>query len=314
MAGASKTETARDAADIPARSWVDRLAPAFMRPWMRLARLDRPIGAWLLLLPCWWGMALATAAQPAPAWPSPWFFVLFGVGSIVMRGAGCAWNDITDREYDARVARTATRPIPAGEISVRGAYVFLAALLLGGLAVLLVFNAYTIVVGVAALALVFPYPFMKRITWWPQAWLGLTFNWGALVGWSAVAGGLAAPALWMYAAGFFWTLGYDTIYAHQDKEDDALIGVKSTALRLGARTRPFLFLFYGIAVALLAAAGWSADIAWPYYAGLAAGAAQLAWQAADVDTGDPRDCLAKFKSNKWFGLILLAGIVAAGRF
>ena len=313
MTGPRKTETGADASDIPARSWIDRLAPPPARPWMRLARFDRPIGAWLLLLPCWWSLALATSAQPAPAWPSPWFFLLFAVGAVVMRGAGCTWNDITDRDFDARVARTANRPIPSGAVSVRGALVFLAALLLAGLAVLFAFNDYAIVVGVASLALVFPYPFMKRITWWPQAWLGLTFNWGALVGWTAVAGSLSAPALWLYAAGFFWTLGYDTIYAHQDKEDDALIGVKSTALRLGAHTRPFLFLFYGVAVALLAGAGWSAGLAWPYYAGLAAGTAQLAWQAAGVDTGDPRDCLAKFKSNKWFGLILLAGIVAAGR-
>jgi len=239
--------------------------------------------------------------------------VLFAVGAAVMRGAGCTWNDITDREYDAKVSRTATRPIPSGEVGVRGAFVFLAAQMLAGLAVLVSFNSYTIAVGVASLGLVFPYPFMKRITWWPQAWLGLTFNWGALVGWTAVAGGLSPAPLLMYAAGFFWTLGYDTIYAHQDKEDDALIGVRSSARRLGGRTRPFLFLFYGVAVLLLGASGWSAAMAWPYYVGLALGALQLAWQAADVDTDSPTDCLAKFKSNKWFGLILLAGIVAAGR-
>jgi 4-hydroxybenzoate polyprenyltransferase len=231
-----------------------------------------------------------------------------------MRGAGCTWNDITDREFDGKVARTATRPIPSGEVSVRGALLFMALLMLTGLAILLSFNLYAVTVGAASLLLIFPYPFMKRITWWPQAWLGLTFNWGALVGWPAVAGGLAAAPLLMYAAGFFWTLGYDTIYAHQDKEDDALIGVKSSARRLGARTRPFLWLFYGITALLLAASGWAAGISWPFYVGLAAAAAQLAWQAATVDVDSPRDCLSKFKSNKWFGLILLAGLLAAGRF
>jgi 4-hydroxybenzoate polyprenyltransferase len=285
-----------DASDIPNTGWVDRLAPARLRPWMRLARLDRPIGTWLLLLPCWWSVTLATAARPEPAWPK-----------------GCTWNDITDREFDAKVARTATRPIPSGQVTVRGALVFMILLMLTGLAVLLSFNPYTIAVGAASLLLIFPYPFMKRVTWWPQAWLGLTFNWGALVGWPAVAGGLATAPLLLYAAGFFWTLGYDTIYAHQDKEDDALIGVKSSARRLGARTRPFLWLFYGVTVLLLAASGWTAGMAWPFYVGLAVAAAQLAWQAATVDIDSPHDCLAKFKSNKWFGLILLAGIAAAGQ-
>ena len=305
--------TQSNASDIPRGSWVDRFAPAWARPWLRLARLDRPIGTWLLLLPCWWSTALATAAGPQPAWPSPWYILLFGVGAVVMRGAGCTWNDITDREFDGQVARTATRPIPSGDVTVRGAIVFLLLQMLLGLAVLVSFNNFAIAVGVAALLLVFPYPFMKRITWWPQAWLGLTFNWGALVGWAAVAGSLSPAPLLMYAAGFFWTLGYDTIYAHQDKEDDALIGVKSSARRLGGRTRPFLFLFYGVTVLMLGASGWAAGMAWPFYVGLAAATLQLAWQAADVDIDSPQDCLAKFKSNKWLGLILLAGIIAAGR-
>ena len=301
------------ASDIPRGSWVDRYAPARARPWMRLARLDRPIGTWLLLLPCWWSLALATAAGSQPAWPSLWYILLFGIGASVMRGAGCTWNDITDREFDARVARTATRPIPSGDVTVRGAIVFLVLQMLLGLAILVSFNYFAIAVGAASLLLIFPYPFMKRITWWPQAWLGLTFNWGALVGWAAVAGSLSAAPLLMYVAGFFWTLGYDTIYAHQDKEDDALIGVKSSARRLGGRTRPFLFLFYGVTVLLLGASGWAAAMAWPFYIGLAAATLQLAWQAVDVDIDSPHDCLAKFKSNKWFGLILLAGIIAAGR-
>jgi 4-hydroxybenzoate polyprenyltransferase len=306
------TQSNADASDIPRGSWVDRFAPAWARPWMRLARLDRPIGTWLLLLPCWWSTALATAAGPQPAWPDPWYILLFGVGAVVMRGAGCTWNDITDREFDAKVARTASRPIPSGAVSVRGALVFLVLQMLLGLAVLVSFNNFAIAVGAAALLLIFPYPFMKRITWWPQAWLGLTFNWGALVGWATVTGSLSPAPLLMYAAGFFWTLGYDTIYAHQDKEDDALVGVKSSARRLGGRTRPYLFLFYGVTVLMLGASGWAAGMAWPFYVGLAAAALQLAWQAADVDIDSPQDCLAKFKSNKWFGLILLAGIVAAG--
>jgi 4-hydroxybenzoate polyprenyltransferase len=307
------TQSRVDASDIPRGSWVDRYAPDPFRPWIRLARLDRPIGTWLLLLPCWWSTAMATAAEPAPAWPDPVYIMLFGIGALVMRGAGCTWNDITDRDYDAMVARTATRPIPSGEVTVRGAMLFLAGLLLVGLAVLLSFNGFAIAVGIASLLLVFPYPFMKRITWWPQAWLGLTFNWGALVGWAAVTASLSPAAFLLYAAGFFWTLGYDTIYAHQDKEDDALIGVKSSARQLQEKTRPFLFLFYGTTLILLGMAGWVAGISWPFYVGLAAAGAQLAWQAADVDIDSPHDCLAKFKSNKWFGLILLAGIVAAGR-
>jgi 4-hydroxybenzoate polyprenyltransferase len=307
------TQSHADASDIPRGSWVDRHVPPPLQPWIRLARLDRPIGTWLLLLPCWWSLALATAAKPEPDWPSPLYILLFAVGATVMRAAGCTWNDITDREYDAKVARTATRPIPSGQVTVRGALTFLAMLLLTGLAILLSFNPYAIAVGVASLLLVFPYPFMKRITWWPQAWLGMTFNWGALVGWAAVTGSLSAAALLMYAAGFFWTLGYDTIYAHQDKEDDALIGVKSSARWLGEKTRPFLFLFYAVTVALLAASGWTAGMAWPFYAGLGAAALQLAWQAADVNIDSPNDCLAKFKSNKWFGLILFAGIIVAGR-
>jgi 4-hydroxybenzoate polyprenyltransferase len=295
----------RSASDIPAGNWVDRFLPDAARPYARMARFDRPIGTWLLLFPCWWSIALAT-----PGWPSLWLVILFGLGAMIMRGAGCTFNDITDREFDARVARTAQRPIPAGDVTVAQAAVFMVALALLGLAILLQFNAFAVGVGALSLVLVAVYPFMKRITYWPQAVLGLTFNWGALLGWAAVRGDLAAAAFWLYAAGFFWTLGYDTIYAHQDKEDDLLIGVKSTALRLGAATRPWLFAFYGIAIVLAGMAFWAAGLSWPAYAALAAGAAQLAWQAADVDTGDARDCLAKFKSNRIYGWLLFAGIVA----
>ncbi len=311
MSDPAKTTAPKNlASDIRGDHWSLRLAPGAAAPYLRLARIDRPIGVWLLLFPCWWGLALAEGA--VGGLPSPWLAALFALGALVMRGAGCTYNDIVDRDFDARVARTATRPIPSGQVSLGQAIAFLAALLLAGLLVLLQFNAFAIGLGAASLALVFTYPFMKRVTYWPQAWLGLTFNWGALMGWAAVRGDLAWPPLLLYAAGFFWTLGYDTIYAHQDKEDDALIGIKSTALKLGDRTKPWLGFFWGAATLLLLAAGFSAGLAWPYYLGVAAVAAQLSWQGVQVDTEDPADCLAKFKSNRLVGWLLLAGILAAG--
>ena len=268
-------------------------------------RLDRPIGTWLLLWPCWWSLALA-----APGWPDPWLMALFAVGALVMRGAGCTVNDIADRDIDGRVARTATRPLPSGDVSLTQALVLLGVLLAIGFAILVQLGTVAIWLGIASLPLIGFYPFMKRITWWPQAWLGLTFNWGALVGWAAVTGTVDAPPIALYAAGIAWTLGYDTIYAHQDKEDDALIGVKSSARRLGEATRPWLYAFYCAAAALIGVAGWLAGLAWPFYIGLGLAAAQLAWQAARVDIDAPADCLAKFKSNKWLGLIVFAAIVA----
>lgn len=303
----------RTASDIATGDWIDRRVPRPMQPYLRLARVDRPIGTWLLLIPCWWGLALAAVHAPdSSRWEAAVYALLFAVGAFVMRGAGCTWNDILDREYDARVARTASRPIPSGAVSVPQAAVFLALLLLTGLAVLLFFNGFAIMLSIASLLLVALYPLMKRVTYWPQAFLGLTFNWGALVGWAAVTGGLAAPALLLYAAGFFWTLGYDTIYAHQDKEDDALIGVKSSALKLGGHTRPWLWAFYGMAVALLAAAFGSAGLALPSFAFLALAAALLAHQAAAVDLDDPKDCLDKFRANRFAGLVLLCAILAGG--
>jgi len=293
------------ASDIPRGGWLDRWAPAALRPYGRLMRLDRPIGTWLLLFPCWWSIALA-----ASDWPDPLLLALFALGAVVMRGAGCTYNDIVDRDFDRRVARTADRPIPAGDVSVRQAGLFLLAQLAVALAILLSLNGFAIALGVLSLVLVFTYPLMKRVTWWPQFFLGLAFNWGALMGYAAVAGGLDAAPLLLYAAGIVWTLGYDTIYAHQDKEDDALIGVKSSALKLGPHTGPALWLFYGATMLGLAAAGLAADLAWPFYALLAPAAAQLAWQAARVDTARPADCLAKFRSNRWFGWIVLAAIVA----
>ncbi len=295
--------------DIPAESWIDRLAPQGIRPYLRLARADRPIGTWLLLLPGWWSIALATTSWPDAS--TLVLFVLFAVGSLIMRGAGCTINDIVDRDYDARVARTATRPIASGQISVLKAVLFLGLQLLLGLAILLQFNVFAIALGAGSLTLVVLYPFMKRITYWPQLFLGLTFNWGALLGWAVVKGELGAPAVVLYAAGVFWTLGYDTIYAHQDKDDDSLIGIKSTAPKFGASTGPWLVGFYGITVALLFWAGVLAGLSWPYYSGLTLGALHLAWQIKTVDITDPKNCLAKFKSNRDFGLILLAGIIAA---
>ncbi len=293
------------ASDIPKDGWVDRLLPASLRPFARLSRLDRPIGTWLLLFPCWWGIALAT-----PGVPSLWLVALFAIGAIVMRGAGCTYNDIVDRDFDGRVARTADRPIPSGAVSVRGAVAWLVLQLLIGFAILVSFNSATIWLGVLSLILVFTYPLMKRVTWWPQFFLGLAFNWGALMGYCAVTGRLGWPPALLYAAGIAWTLGYDTIYAHQDKEDDALIGVKSSARRLGDATRPALALFYAAATALLAVSGAAASLGWAFHALLAAGAIQLAWQVRQVATEDPADCLAKFKSNRLFGWLILAGIVA----
>ena len=244
--------------------------------------------------------------------PSLWFMTLFGVGALVMRGAGCVVNDLADRNFDSMVARTATRPIASGQVSVPQALLFIGLLCGLGFLVLLQFNAYTVYLGFASLALIVVYPFMKRFTYWPQAILGLTFNWGALVGWSAVTGEIQAPALWLYVAGVFWTLGYDTIYAHQDKADDLLVGVKSTALKFGDETPKWLIGFYMIAVALLGVSGWLAELAWPYFAGVGAGIAHLLWQVRAVDLDNPKSCHRFFNSNRDFGLIVLAGIVLAG--
>ncbi len=289
-------------------NWVDTLAPAWLRPYLRLARLDRPIGSWLLLLPCWWSSALAAMAAHARA-PSLLHLVLFFIGAFAMRGAGCTWNDIVDRDLDASVERTRSRPIPSGQVSVVGAAAFLVVQALVGLAVLLSFNGFAVGLGIASLAIVAVYPFMKRITYWPQIVLGLAFSWGALMGWAAAFGSLAAAPLLLYAGSISWVIGYDTIYAHQDREDDALIGIKSTALLFGARTKPMLALFYTVAVILIGAAGFVADAGWPFVLGLAAFAAHLIWQIARLDIGDPDNCLAVFKSDRDAGLILFAGLL-----
>jgi 4-hydroxybenzoate polyprenyltransferase len=269
-----------------------------------LARWDRPAGTWLLLLPCWWGVALA------PGWPDVRLLLLFAVGAVAMRGAGCAVNDLADRDIDRRVARTRERPLASGRLGAAEAVGFAALQSVVGLGVLLCLNRAAALVALASIPLVLAYPFMKRVTWWPQAFLGITFNWGALVGWAAVTGTLAPPALLLYLAGFFWTLGYDTIYAHQDKADDALIGIRSTARRLGAATPRWLWGFYAVTLGLLAAAGWSAGLGFGFYALLLAVAGHFAWQIRTLDLDDPRSCLRRFRSNRELGLLVFLAIVA----
>ena len=289
-------------------NWVDTRAPSWSRPYLRLSRFDRPIGSWLLLMPCWWSAALA-AGVARDVSQLPLVIVLFFIGAFVMRGAGCAWNDITDRDLDARVERTRSRPLPAGQISVAQAFAFLVLLALIGLLVLLQFNRFAVLTGIASLVIVAAYPFMKRITWWPQVVLGLAFSWGALMGFAVTLERIDLTALALYAGSIAWVIGYDTIYAHQDREDDALVGLKSTALLFGARTKPMLAVFYAAAVILIAAAGWIAGAGVLFALGLAAFAAHLAWQIWQLDIDDADRCLALFKSNRDAGLILFAGFL-----
>jgi 4-hydroxybenzoate polyprenyltransferase len=298
-------------------NWVDTLAPHWLRPYLRLSRLDRPIGSWLLLLPCWWSAALAAVAAHARAsgpaqsvWTIVlWHSALFFVGAFAMRGAGCTWNDIVDRDLDRSVERTRSRPIPSGQVSVMQAALFLVLQSLVGLAVLLSFNAFTVALGVASLAIVLVYPFMKRITYWPQIVLGLAFSWGALMGWAGAFGRLDMPALLLYAGSISWVIGYDTIYAHQDRDDDALIGIKSTALLFGSHTKPMLALFYGAAVILIGAAGFGAGAGVVFALCLVAFGGHLVWQVVRLDIADPDNCLAVFKSDRDAGLILFAGLL-----
>lgn len=289
-------------------NWVDTLAPVWSRPYLRLSRFDRPIGSWLLLMPCWWSAALAAGVAHDVS-DLPRVVVLFFIGAFVMRGAGCTWNDITDRDLDGKVERTRSRPIPAGQVTVTQAAMFLVAQALVGLAVLVQFNRFAIMTGIASLLIVAIYPFMKRITYWPQVVLGLAFSWGALMGFAVILGRIDAAALVLYAGSISWVIAYDTIYAHQDTEDDALIGVKSTALLFGARTKQMLTLFYSLAVVLIGSALWLAGAGWPAFIGLAVFAAHLAWQVARIVISDPALCLRLFKSNRDAGLLLFAGLV-----
>jgi 4-hydroxybenzoate polyprenyltransferase len=289
-------------------NWVDSHAPTWTRPYLRLARLDRPIGSWLLLIPCWWSTALAGVAAHDSV-PNIWHIVLFFIGAFAMRGAGCTWNDIVDRDLDGSVERTRSRPIPSGQVSVAQAVLFLVLQALVGFAVLISFNGFTIGLGIASLAIVLVYPFMKRITYWPQIVLGLAFSWGALMGWAAAFGRLDPPALLLYAGSISWVIGYDTIYAHQDRDDDALIGVKSTALLFGERTKPMLTLFYCAAVILIGAAGYTAHAGAVFALGLAGFTVHLGWQIMRLDISDPDNCLRLFKSDRDAGLILFAGLL-----
>jgi 4-hydroxybenzoate polyprenyltransferase len=289
-------------------NWVDTRAPRWSRPYLRLARLDRPIGSWLLLLPCWWSAALA-ASVARDLSHLLLEIVLFFLGAFAMRGAGCTWNDITDRDLDAKVERTRSRPIPAGQVSVAQAMVFLIAQALIGLVILLQFNRFAVATGIASLLIVAIYPFMKRITWWPQIVLGLAFSWGALMGFAVTFARIDATAIVLYAGSIAWVIGYDTIYAHQDAEDDALIGVKSTARLFGERTHQALVVFYGLAVLLIGLALMLAGSGFAAWIGLVAFAAHLVWQVMRLRIGDPALCLRVFKSNRDAGLLLLAGLL-----
>jgi len=299
-------------ADALANSWVNQ-APPRLQPWLRLMRLDRPIGAILLFLPCVFGLALGVSDERRQFGSVRDLFLLalFALGSVIMRGAGCTYNDIVDREIDAKVARTRNRPIPSGAVTTRGAWIFLALQSVSGLLILIQLNAFSVVLGAASLGLIALYPFMKRITWWPQAWLGLTFNWGALLGFAAVTNRLTLPAFLLYAGCFFWTLGYDTIYAHQDKDDDALVGVKSTARLFGARSRNWIDGFYAAAMLLLVAALVIANSRlWMALLMLPVGL-HLHWQTRRLDTNDENRCLRLFRSNRDAGLLIAAAMVVS---
>jgi 4-hydroxybenzoate polyprenyltransferase len=290
--------------DIKTGNWVDRQLPAFARPYARLMRLDRPIGTWLLLLPCCWGVALAS-----PKIPDLWLMLLFAVGAVVMRGAGCTVNDIYDRKLDRMVERTSVRPLASGEIALWQAVMFLMILLTIGLGILLLFNGFTVGLGFSSLLLVFTYPLMKRVTWWPQLFLGITFNWGILMGWAAVHEGIGLTAVMFYAAGILWTLGYDTIYAQQDVRDDTVVGIKSTALLFGADTKRYVAGFYALALVVMALGGWVAHLGAGFYILLLVAAAFSAMQLSIWQLDDPENCLQRFRRSRDFGLIILAAII-----
>jgi 4-hydroxybenzoate polyprenyltransferase len=297
-------------ADAVAAALVDRASPK-VQPYLRLMRLDRPIGTWLLYWPCVFGLILGAAADSRPFGTLHDIFlvILLAIGTIVMRGAGCTYNDIVDREFDASVARTRGRPIPSGAVSVRQAWLFAIGLCFVGLIILLLLNRLAIILGIASLLLVAAYPFMKRITWWPQAWLGLTFNWGAVLGFAAQTGDVDIADLYLYAGLFFWTLGYDTIYAHQDKDDDALIGVKSTARLFGDKTRQWILGFYAVAFTLILAAGFTEHTGWVFWILLLAAGAHMMWQVKSLDIDDSAKCLKLFRANRETGALIAAAMV-----
>jgi 4-hydroxybenzoate polyprenyltransferase len=303
------TQTSQPA-DAVAAPWLAAL-PRALRPWAQLMRLDRPIGIWLLLWPCVFGLALGATAQDRSftEWRDFYYVILFGLGAIVMRGAGCTFNDIVDRKYDAAVARTRGRPIASGAVSVQAAIIFLVAQCLLGLIILLQLNLFAIALGASSLLLVAAYPFMKRITWWPQAWLGLTFNWGALLGYAAQTGTLSWANAMLYAGLIFWTLGYDTIYALQDKDDDALIGVKSTARLFGEKARLWVGRFYTLAFALILASGYAAHAGWLFTPLMLLAGAHLAWQVKRLDINDAGNALMLFRANRDTGALIAAAFL-----
>lgn len=304
-------------ADAPKGNWVDTLAPAASRPYLRLSRADRPIGTWLLLIPCLWGIALAAAIDSFRLWDA-WLGISCAAGAFLMRGAGCTWNDITDRKIDAQVARTRSRPIPSGQVSLRQAVVWMVAQAVVAALILFTYNGLAIGLGVASLALVAIYPFAKRFTWWPQVFLGLAFNWGALLAWAAHAGSVAPAAVALYASGIAWTLFYDTIYAHQDREDDALIGVKSTARLFGTESGWWLKMFLVATVVLMSLAVMLALLPARNPLQLVVGLGgvwafgwHMARQMARLNVDDPASCLAEFRSNRDAGLIAALFLAAA---
>ena len=289
-------------------NWVDRLAPAASRPYLRLSRADRPIGTWLLYIPCIWGVLLAALHDGNLQIWDAWLILASGAGAWLMRGAGCSWNDITDRHFDAQVARTRSRPIPSGQVTVRSAVVWMAAQALTAFCILLTFGPMAIAIGIASLGFVAIYPFAKRFTWWPQVFLGLAFNWGALLGWVAHTGKLEWPALILYLSGISWTLFYDTIYAHQDTEDDALIGVKSTARLFGQSSPRWLSLFLGLAVGLMGIAIWMANPSnvlglWVALLGPLSFGLHMAWQLSNLDINHSGILLTLFRTNRETGLL-----------
>lgn len=297
-----------DIDDAVANHWIMSRAPVAIHPYLKLMRVDRPVGSWLLLWPCLWALALAARSQ-GNILPDPILVILFVIGTIIMRGAGCTYNDIIDHRIDAMVARTRHRPIPSGQVSLAGAWSLTISLCLLGLAILLSLNITTILIGSVSLLPVAIYPFMKRITWWPQLFLGLCFNWGSLLGWTAVTGNISPTALLCYVGGMFWTLGYDSIYALQDKEDDALIGIKSTALRLKSAIKPWLAAFYTAALISFSFAGINAGTGMTYQIALGVAAIHAAWQIQTLNVNDSYQCLIRFRSNRDFGGIIFIGII-----
>ena len=293
-----------------ALTWVDK-TPEALQPYLRLMRVDRPIGTWLLFWPCALGLILGAIGNERQfaGWHDLYLLLLFGIGSVVMRGAGCTFNDIVDRDIDASVARTRGRPIPSGAVTVRNAWLFLIAQCVVGLAILLQFNSLAILLGAASLLLVAAYPFMKRITWWPQAWLGLTFNWGALVGFAAQTSSIDIADAMLYAGLFFWTLGYDTIYALQDREDDALIGVRSTALLFGTRARDWIAGFYATSFTFILAAGFTEHAGWPFAFLMLGAGAHLLWQVHTMKVDDPGRCLKLFRANRDTGALFACALL-----